>query len=307
MSDTFKIYTLGCGSAKPSTRHLPSSTVVNYRETLYMVDCGEGAQRTFQIMRLKFSHLRHIFLTHLHGDHVLGLPGLLSTLDLSGIGGKITIHTFEEGKRILKEILDFFARDLDIEVEFNIIKPEDAIILETSALRVRTVKLNHRVPCVGYVFEEKEKQRHIRRDMIDFHNIPFSAINDIKNGSDYVKPDGVVLPNAMLTTAATPSQSYAHIGDTAFMPQITDKIKNVDLLYHETTYLADHEAKAAPRGHSTARQAGKIARLANVGTLLTGHYSSRYDDEEKFRQEALQEFPRVIANRERLIVDLRKL
>lgn len=304
--DTFRIHTLGCGSAKPSVKHQPSSTVVNHRDTLYMVDCGEGAQHAFQCQRLKFSRLRHIFITHLHGDHVLGLPGLVSTLGLSGMGGKITIHTFEAGKRILGEILEFFARDLPIEVEFNVIKPEEAVILETSSIRVRTVPLRHRVPCVGYVFEEKPKPRHIVRDMIDFHQVPFFMINRIKAGEDYVKPDGTVVPNSILTTAPSPSLSYAHIGDTAFAPELAPKIGPVDLLFHETTYLDVNEAEAGPRGHSTARQAGIIARLSGVGTLLTGHYSSRYNDDNGFLKEASEEFPNVILNREGLRIDVDK-
>ncbi|MDE6027123.1 MAG: MBL fold metallo-hydrolase, partial [Muribaculaceae bacterium] len=163
---TFKIHTLGCGSAKPTLRHQPSSTVVEHRENLFMVDCGEGAQLAFQRQRLRFSRLRHIFLTHLHGDHVLGLPGLVSTLGLGGTGGKLTVHTFAEGKKILQKIFYFFGGDLPFEVDFNVIEPVEGTVLETPSLTVRTVPLQHRVPTVGYIFEEKEKPRHILRDMI---------------------------------------------------------------------------------------------------------------------------------------------
>ena len=130
MSD-FRIHTLGCGSAKPTVKHQPSSTVVEHRGTLYMVDCGEGAQLQFQKQRLKFGRLRHIFLTHLHGDHVLGLPGLVSTLALGGKEGKLTIHTFKEGKEILEQILGFFARELSFELDYDIIRPEEKVILDT--------------------------------------------------------------------------------------------------------------------------------------------------------------------------------
>lgn len=271
-----------------------------------MIDCGEGAQRAFQCQRLKFSRLRHIFLTHLHGDHVLGLPGLISTLGLSGMGGKITIHTFEDGKKIMSQILDFFARELPIDVEYHVIKPEEAVILETSSLRVRTVPLRHRVPCVGYVFEEKPKPRHTIRDMIDFHGVPFYMINRIKAGEDFVKPDGTAVPNSVLTTAPTPALSYAHISDTAFAPELAEKIGPVDLLFHETTYLDLNESDARPRGHSTARQAGKMARLCGAKALLTGHYSSRYNDDNGFLKEASEEFQNVILNREGLHVDVAK-
>lgn len=301
---TFTIHTLGCGSAKPTLRHQPSSTVVDYRGNLFMIDCGEGAQQAFQRHHLKFSRLGHIFLTHLHGDHVLGLPGLISSLGLGGAGGKIVIHTFADGKRILSKIFDFFARELPFEVEFNVIKPIEAVILDTPSLTVRTIPLNHRIPTVGYVFEEKAKPRHIRRDMIDFHGVPFSMINRIKAGEDFTKPDGSVIQNSMLTTDPTPPLSYAHISDTAYIPDIAAKIGPVDLLFHETTYLDCHKAEASQRGHSTARQAAAVARDAGAKVLLTGHYSSRYKSDEGFREEALDVFPNVILNREGLITPL---
>jgi len=235
---------------------------------------------------------------------VLGLPGLISSLGLGGAGGKIVIHTFAEGEKILKKIFDFFAGELPFDIEFNIIRQEEAVILETSSLTVRTIPLNHRVPTVGYVFEEKPKLRHIRRDMIDFHQVPFSAINSIRNGSDYIKPDGTVIPNVMLTTAPSPSLSYAHMSDTAYMPELAAKIGPVSLLFHETTYLDQHRAEAAQRRHSTARQAATVARDAGAKVLLTGHYSSRYKSDEGFREEALDIFPNVILNREGLVTNL---
>lgn len=303
----FSVHTLGCGSAKPTLRHQPSCTVIDHHDTLYMVDCGEGAQRAFQQARLKMPRLRHIFLTHLHGDHVLGLPGLVSTLALGGTGGKLTIHTFAEGEKILRQIFDFFAHELTYDLDFNIIKPEDAVILDTPSLTVRTVKLDHRIPTVGFIFEEKPKPRHIRRDMIDFHQVPQWQIRAIKEGADFVKPDGTVIPNAVLTSDASPSLSYAHISDTKYIPGLAEKIGPVDLLFHETTYLDCNEADAVARFHSTARQAAAVARDAGAKALLTGHYSSRYKDDTPFKTEAEEVFPNVILNREGLVTDLTKL
>lgn len=303
----FSVHTLGCGSAKPTLRHQPSCTVVDHHNTLYMIDCGEGAQRAFQQQHLKFSKLRHIFLTHLHGDHVLGLPGLVSTLALGGTGGKLTVHTFEEGAEILGKIFDFFAKDLSYDLDFNIIKPEDNIVLETSSLIVRTVKLNHRIPAVGYVFEEKTKPRHIRRDMIDFHNVPVSRINAIKSGEDFINSEGILIPNSHLTTDPSPSYSYAHISDTKYMPELAEKVGPVDLLFHETTYLEENSAEAKSRYHSTAKQAAAVARDAGAKFLLTGHYSSRYKSENGFKAEAETVFPNVILNKEGLTVDITKL
>lgn len=295
---TFKIHLLGCGSAKPTLRHQPSSTVVNHRNNLYMIDCGEGAQLAFMKARLKPGRLAHIFLTHLHGDHVLGLPGLLSSLALGNTGGSMMVHTFAEGKAILEKIFDFFARDLSFDLQFNVIEPKDAVIYDTPSLGVRTVKLHHRVPTVGYIFEEKPKLRHIRRDMIDFHGVPVSQIRSIKEGEDFIKPDGKIIPNSALTTPADKSLRYAHISDTIYMPELAEKIGSVDLLYHETTYLNDCEAEAKARFHSTARQAAMVARDSGAKQLVTSHYSSRYKDDTGFLREASEIFPNVILGEE---------
>lgn len=299
-----RVHTLGCGSAKPTLRHQPSSTVLEHRGNLFMIDCGEGAQTALQRSRLKTNRLRHIFLTHLHGDHVFGLPGLLGTLDLSGNGGDLTIHTFEEGKRILGIIQDFFNRNGSLEVKFNVIRPEDAVILETPSLTVRTVKLRHRVPTVGYVFEEKPGPRHLNRAECDFRNVPISWFNRLKGGADYHSPSGLTIPNAELTFPPDSPRSYAHISDTAYMPELAGKIRGVDLLFHETTYLERNLSEAAPRGHSTARQAAMTARDAGAGALLTGHYSSRYSDDTEFLAEAREVFPNVILNREGLVTNI---
>lgn len=269
-----------------------------------MVDCGEGAQANFMRQRLSFSRLRHIFLTHLHGDHVFGLPGLIGTLALSGNGGGITIHTFEEGKKQLKAIFDYFCRDTPFEINFNVIEPEEKVILETKGLTVRAIPLKHRVPAVGYVFEEKPGERHINPSMTNFHEVPKIWMRRLKKGEDFVKEDGTVIPNHLLTTPATPSKSYAHISDTIYLPDLAEKIKGVNLLFHETTYLEEHKALARPRGHSTAKQAAMVARDAGAGALLTGHYSSRYNDETLFKKEAEEIFPNVILNREGLVTEI---
>lgn len=300
----FLIHTLGCGSAKPSLRHQPSCTVVEHRGSLYMIDCGEGAQLAMMRKRLSFSKLRHIFITHLHGDHVLGLPGLVSTMALTNNGGELTIHTFEEGSMQLKSMIEYFSRDMPFALNFNIIKPEEKVILETKALTVRTIPLEHRLPTVGYVFEEKPKPRHINPAMTSFHEVPVAMMKRIKEGEDFVKPDGTVIPNVMLTTAADPSHSYAHISDTSYMPELAEKIGPVDLLFHETTYLEDRLSDAIQRGHSTAKQAATVARDAGVKSLLTGHYSSRYKDDSLFLKEAQEIFPKVILNKEGLTVPL---
>lgn len=302
--EKFEVNILGCGSAKPSPIHNPSCTVVNFRDNLFMVDCGEGAQKELQRQRLRLPRLNHIFLTHLHGDHVFGLPGLIGTMALSGLEGDITIHTFEDGRRILSTMFDYFNRGLPIDVKFNVIRPEEAVVFENASLLVRTVPLKHKIPAVGYVFEEKPRLRHIDREMCDFHGVPVWGFNSIKAGADFTKPDGTVIPNRILTKDPAPPRSYAHISDTAYMPGLAEKIKGVDLLFHETTYLSSDADKAKERGHSTAAQAAKVALDAGVKRLLTGHYSSRYKDDFLFADEARTVFPDVIVGKEGMRIEV---
>ena len=307
MGNNFTIHTLGCGSAKPTPIHQPSSTVVDHRGRLFMIDCGEGAQRTFQLHKLKISRLGHIFLTHLHGDHVFGLPGLIGTMGLQQEGGSITIHTFQDGKEIISKILDYFSRDLPFEVNYNILDPDkEEIAFEDHALKIRTIPLKHRVPTVGYVFEEKEGLRHINREMVDFYQIPLCLLNKIKKGEDYIKPDGTVIKNDLITLPPTPARSYAHISDTSYMPDLAKKIGPVDLLLHETTYLEANASDAEKRGHSTASQAAKVAKDAGAKALLTTHYSSRYyKDESAFAKEASEIFDgKIYLNNEKLVIQL---
>ena len=299
------LHILGCGSAKPTLRHNPSCSVLKVREALYMIDCGEGAQRAMLAQGLRFHRLNNIFLTHLHGDHILGLPGLLSTLAMSGKEGYITVHTFAAGIRWLQEQMRFFGGTLGYELRFNEIDPRHpALIHEDKNLTVRTVPLRHRIDCVGFVFEERSKPRHIDRPACDFHKVPIAFLKNLQSGEDFVKPDGTVVPNSWLTKDPTHSASYAHIGDTAYDPALAPLIGPVDLLYHETTYTAEHIVNAKERGHSTAAQAASMASECGAGRLLTGHYSSRYKDEKEILAEAKAVFPDTILGREGLVVKL---
>lgn len=303
MSD-FKVIQLGVSAAKPSLSHSPSCTVVDYRNNLFMIDCGEGAQRQFMLQKLKQTRLNNIFLTHLHGDHVFGLPGLIGTLALSGKKGSITIHTTKEGVKILSSILDYFCKSDDLEICFNILEPtKRQVAFENKSLIVTTVPLRHRIPTMGYIFREKEKPRHIRPDMIEFYGIPISQIAAVKSGADFVTPDGRTIPNCRLTTDPTPSRMYAHIGDTLYTPGIVEDVRGADLLFHETTYLEENSYEAKKRFHSTARQAATLARDAEVKCLLTGHYSSRYPSE-RFLSEAQEVFPNVVLGNEGVVVDI---
>lgn len=303
MSD-FKVNILGCGSATPSLRHMPSCQVIDYRDKLMMIDCGEGAQLAMRRMKLKYSRLNHIFISHLHGDHCLGLPGLLSTMALHDIEGTITIHTFADGAEIIQQIVDFFCRERPYELKFNIIKPENAIIYEDKSLIVETFPLYHRVPCVGFIFREKPKLRHLNREMVDFYNVPIAMRQAIKAGEDFVTPDGEIIPNHRLTTSAQPSFSYAYCSDTIYNPLVAEAVKGCDVIYHEATYDDSKMGKAAQRGHSTAGQAAQIAVDAEAKKLIIGHYSKSYLDESILLDDACRIFPNTIAANEGMTIDI---
>ncbi|MBD5317765.1 MAG: ribonuclease Z [Bacteroides sp.] len=301
----FQVNILGCGSATPTARHQPSCQVVDFRDKLFMIDCGEGAQGQFRRMGLKFSRLNHIFISHLHGDHLFGLPGLLSTMALHEVTGSVTIHIFRDGARLMKEWMDFFNRNSPFEIIYDVIEEgERRVVYEDGGLTVETFPLYHRTPCNGYIFREKPKLRHLKGDAVKFHGIPVSQMKAIKKGADFVKPDGTVVPNAMLTTDADPSVSYAYCSDTMMDLRVAADIRGVDTVYHEATYDDSLSVQARERGHSTAREAGRIAREAGAKRLIIGHFSKRYNSEEILLREASEEFPEVIVANEGLRIDL---
>ena len=259
----FQISILGCGSATPTARHQPSCQVIDFRDKLFMIDCGEGAQLQFRRMGLKFSRLNHIFISHLHGDHLFGLPGLLSTMALHEVSGSVTVHIFKEGAHLLKEWMDYFNRNAPFEIIYDVIEEgERRIVYEDSGLTVETFPLYHRTPCTGFIFREKPKLRHLKGDMVKYLNIPVWQLKNIKEGADWVKDDGTIIPNSHLTTEAEPSVSYAYCSDTMFDRRVAESIQGVDTIYHEATYDNSLEQKARERGHSTARQAAEIAKLS---------------------------------------------
>ena len=298
---------LGCGSATSTLRHLPSCQVLNVRGHLMMIDCGEGAQLELRRMKLKFSRLNNIFISHLHGDHCFGLPGLLSTMSLQGKGGTVTVHIFKEGAEQFGKMLDFFCRERSFELKFNIIGTKKAVIYEDDAITVSTFPLTHRVPCVGFLFREKPKLRHIDAQACQAHNVPPYFMNSLRQGKDFVTPSGVIVPNEELTTEADASISYAYCSDTKYSKRVINAVEGVDWIYHEATYGDENERNAVKRYHSTARQAARVAREAGVKRLILGHYSNRYNDETILLRQAQEEFANTILGNEGMTIDLNKV
>lgn len=288
----FDVHILGCGSALPTRRHMPSCQVVNLRGKLLMLDCGEGAQLSWRHTGLNWQNITHILISHAHGDHVFGLPGLVSTMGLLGRTAPLYVHGPASLQAFIDCVLHDFCRDLSYELRFQ---PVDTtahqLLFEDRSMEVWTLPLRHRVPCCGYLIKEKAGQPHIRREMIDFYEVPVWAINRIKAGDDWTAPDGTVVPHQRLTTPPDPVRSYAYCSDTMAFAELAPWIQDADLLYHEATYASSEGALAEKYGHSTALQAATIARAAGVKRLLLGHFSSRYDDEDILLSEAKAAFP----------------
>lgn len=303
--EKFEVNILGCGSALPTTRHFSSSQVVNIREKLFMVDCGEGAQLQLRRSKLKFTRLNHIFISHLHGDHCFGLMGLISTFGLLGRTASLHIYAHKELERLLAPQLEFFCKGMTYEVVFHPIDPAKAeVIYDDRSVSVSTIPLKHRIPTCGFLFQEKPTPNHIIRDMVDFYRIPVFELNRIKNGEDYITPEGVVVPNHRLTTPSAAPRSYAYCSDTICQTSIIPQIKGVDLLFHEGTFAQCDAARAKETFHTTAMQAAQIAVEAQVKQLVIGHFSARYEDEGILLKEAQTLFPNTLLAKENLRITL---
>lgn len=303
--EKFELHILGCGSALPTTRHFATSQVVNLRDKLFMIDCGEGAQMQLRKSRLKFSRLNHIFISHLHGDHCFGLMGLISTFGLLGRTAELHIHSPKGLEELLAPMLNFFCHTLAYKVIFHEFDTRQAsVIYEDRSMTVTTIPLQHRIPCCGFLFAEKARPNHIIRDMIDFYKVPVYELNRIKNGADYITQEGEVIANVRLTRPSDPPRRYAYCSDTIFRREIAEQISGVDLLFHEATFAESELARAKETYHTTAAQAGRIAVEAGVRRLVIGHFSARYEDENVLLKEASAIFPDTILAKENLCISL---
>jgi ribonuclease Z len=274
----FSVLILGSASASPTLNRNPTSQLLNINEQYYLIDCGEGTQSKLREHKVKFQRLHHIFISHLHGDHYLGLIGLLQTMHL--LGRTIDLHLY--GPPQLKEIIDLHLKYSYSALRYSLIfHPTQAvqseIIFENDQIEVSTIILKHRIPCTGFLFKEKSKPRVINPDAIKLHCVPKHAINKLKNGEDFIVFDTKkVIKNEVLTLKPAKSRSYAFCSDTKYCESIIPQITNVDLLYHEATFMQSEEKRAKETYHSTAEQAAQIALKAKAKSLIIGHFSNRY-------------------------------
>ena len=288
----FSVTILGSSSALPTSTRFPTSQVVNLNERLYLIDCGEGTQIQLRKFGFKAGKINHIFISHLHGDHIFGLPGLISTMALGGKKGELHIYSHSELKLMMDQLMKFMNDFEDFKVIYHPLNFRSrAVIYEDSRIVVDSFPLKHRIPCCGFIFREKLHELHLRGDIIDYLNIPIRDRIALKSGADYQTPEGKIIPNQELTFPADPVRSYAFCTDTVCRKQIIPIIGNVDLLYHEATFADELSDLALKTYHTTARQAAQLAIEAGVEKLIIGHFSSRYKSVKPLVDEARVVFP----------------
>lgn len=303
--EKFSVTVLGCGSATPGPKHFTSSQVVNVRDKLFMIDCGEGTQIQLRRSRVAFARINHIFISHLHGDHCYGLLGMISSFALLGRTAPLFVHAPWEMWNILSAELDFYCRDLDFKVEFRGFDATKAeVIYIDRSLTVTTIPLKHRVPCAGFLFREEPVPDHLDRQAADFYGVPSCEYDRIKNGGDFTQPDGTVISHDRLTKPAPAPRSYAYCCDTMYNPEMIPQIMNANVLYHDCTYSVQETQNAVKNFHSTSADAANTAREAGAGQLVLGHFSARYNDETVLQNEACGIFPNTILARENLEIDI---
>jgi ribonuclease Z len=292
---SIKLTILGCHSATPRTFAHPTSQYLEINNRSFLIDCGEGTQVQLRKYKIKFSKIDHIFISHLHGDHFFGLIGLISTFGL--LNRQNDLHIF--GPKGIREIINIQLKLSNSWLKFGLHfheleSAESELIFEDDNVEIRTIPLEHRVYTNGFLFKEKIGERKLNIIAIKQHpEIEICDYQNLKNGKDFTKEDGEIINNAELTFNPPKQLSYAYCSDTVYKPAIVSLIKNSDLLYHESTFLDDKIELTEHTKHSTAKQAAEIARLANVGKLILGHYSSRYNDISLFKEEAKTKFENV--------------
>ncbi len=292
---SFNVTILGSSSALPTSKRNLTAHLVNHDERFFLIDCGEGTQIQLRRYKKKIARINHIFISHLHGDHVFGLFGLISTLSMLGRKNALNIYANPKLEEILKSHFNFFQDDIQYPIiyhSFGNKKPQ--LLYEDEKLEISTIPLKHRIPCVGFIFREKTKPLNVIKEYISFYNLGIKDIINIKNGQDYITEEGKIIPNKKLTSPPTPPKIYAFCTDTKYSESIIPFIENADLLFHETTFLEKDEKLAKKTYHSTTKQAAKIAQLAKVKKLIIGHFSSRYKDDSQFLKETSTIFENTI-------------
>ncbi|MDP3312192.1 ribonuclease Z [Lutibacter sp.] len=292
---SLKLTILGCHSATPRVNAHPTSQLLEIKNHYFLIDCGEGTQVQLRKYKVKFAAIKRIFISHLHGDHIFGLIGLISTFRILNRESELHIY----GPKGIKEIITIQLKLSNSWTHYPLLfheltSSESELLYEDDNVEVYTIPLDHRIYTNGFLFREKKGERKLNMNAIlNCEEIERCDYQNLKNGKDFILKNGKVIKNEDLTSNPPNPLSYAFCSDTCFYPKIVPQIKNVSCLYHETTFLNDKEALAATTKHSTAQQAATIALQANVKQLIIGHYSGRYKNIEAFKTEALEVFENI--------------
>jgi ribonuclease Z len=290
-----KVTILGCYAATPRTLTHPTSQVLEIKNHLFLIDCGEGTQVQLRKQKVRFSKINHIFISHLHGDHFFGLPGLVATFRLLGRVNPLHIY----GPKGIKEAVTLLLKLGDSWTNYplhfhELTSQAPVVVFEDKKVTITTIPLDHRVYTNGFLFREKVGSRKLEAQAVEAHGIDSCYFQNIKDGKDAPNKAGEIIPNAQLSSDPKPTKSYAFCSDTAYFPKIIAQIKEVTVLYHESTFLESESDLATKTKHSTASQAAKIAAAAGVKSLILGHYSTRYDGLQPFKEEAEVYFKPVL-------------
>ena len=282
-----KVTILGCYAATPRTLTHPTSQVLEIKNHLFLIDCGEGTQVQLRKQKVRFSKINHIFISHLHGDHFFGLPGLVATFRLLGRVNPLHIYGPKGIKEAVTLLLKLGDSWTNYPLHFHELSSQaPEVVFEDKKVTVTTIPLDHRVYTNGFLFREKVGSRKLEAQAVEAHGIDSCYFQNIKDGKDAPNKAGEIIPNAQLSSDPKPTKSYAFCSDTAYFPKIIAQIKEVTVLYHESTFLESESDLATKTKHSTASQAAKIAKSAGVKSLILGHYSTRYDGLQPFKEEA---------------------
>lgn len=295
MNIPFDITVLGTSSATPTRSRHPSSQYVKLDGHHFLIDCGEGTQRQLLRHNLRAARISHIFISHLHGDHFFGLPGLISTLNLTG--RRDPLHII--GPEALQEAIELLLRLSDVRLDFPLhFTPtqtgETATVYASAECVVESVPLQHRIPCTGFIIREVTAPRKLNREACNEHDIPYQAYESLLQGADFYRSDGTLIANGALTVPGRKARSYAYISDTLYLPELAAQLKDIDLLYHESTFDNSRQLRAQETFHSTAAQAAAFAQGCGAKQLLLGHFSARYRETDVLLEEARAIFPNSV-------------
>ena len=290
-----KLTILGSSSALPTSQRYPSAHVLNVHERLFLIDCGEGTQMQLRKCKIRFGKINNIFISHIHGDHIFGLYGLLSTFSLMGREAPLHLHAPANYHQLLNSHLRDFDINLNFEIEFVPLAGKDPVrIYEDKHITVTAFPLKHRIEAYGFLFREKPPNRNIIKECIEKYKIPTSRIPAIKKGEDFISMEGLLIKNEEITLSPPEALSYAYCSDTMFFKRLPSFVSGVTLLYHEATFDKSMSDLAKMTKHSTTVDAAKVALEAKAETLMIGHFSARYRDIKGLVDEAKSIFPATI-------------